>query len=54
MVEFCGHWVFDGNKFLLLNCALGGTCPYKTNGVRFPYYGILQETVDSMVSEMHG
>jgi beta-glucanase (GH16 family) len=51
MVTFFGPWVFDGKKFLLLNFALGGTYPYKTNGVRFPYHGIPQETVDSMRSE---
>lgn len=51
MVEFYGPWVFGGDKYLLLNFAIGGTYPFKTNGVRFPYYGIPQETVDSMGSD---
>lgn len=51
MIEFYGPWVFDDNKFLLLNFALGGTYPFKTNGIRSPYYGIPQETVDSMGSD---
>jgi beta-glucanase (GH16 family) len=45
MVEFFGEWVFDNEKFLVLNCALGGTYPFKTNGIRSPYYGIADETV---------
>lgn len=46
MVEYYGPWVFGGSKFLILNFALGGTYPHKTNGVRDPYYGIPQETVE--------
>jgi hypothetical protein len=46
MTEFFGTWQFDDAKFLILNCALGGTYPYKTNGIQSPYYGIPQETVD--------
>ena len=46
MTEFFGTWQFDDEKFLILNVALGGTYPFKTNGIRSPYYGIPQETVD--------
>lgn len=46
MVEYYGPWAFDGSKFLILNLALGGTYPYKTNGVREPYYGIPLETAE--------
>ncbi len=46
MVGFCGPWVFDDEKYLILNFALGGTYPFKTNGIRSPYYGIAEETVD--------
>ncbi|MDF1597766.1 MAG: glycoside hydrolase family 16 protein [Acidimicrobiia bacterium] len=46
MAEFFGPWMFDNEKFLILNLALGGTYPYKTNGIRSPYYGISEETVD--------
>jgi beta-glucanase (GH16 family) len=46
MVEFFGRWAFDNQKHLILNCALGGTYPFKTNGIRAPYYGLPQETVD--------
>jgi beta-glucanase (GH16 family) len=45
MAEFFGPWVFDNNKFLILNLALGGTYPFKINGIREPYYGIPEETV---------
>lgn len=45
MVEFYGDWVFGTPKFLILNVALGGTYPFKTNNVRVPYYGIPLETV---------
>jgi hypothetical protein len=46
MTEFFGTWQFDDAKSLVLNVALGGTYPFKTNGIRSPYYGIAQETVD--------
>lgn len=48
MVEFYGNWVFSDPKYLTLNLALGGTYPFKTNGVRSPYYGIPEETVLSI------
>lgn len=48
MVEFYGSWVFSEPKYLTLNLALGGTYPFKTNGVRSPYYGIPEETVLSI------
>jgi beta-glucanase (GH16 family) len=46
MTDFFGPWVFDDDKFLILNFALGGTYPFKTNGVQEPYYGLPQSTVD--------
>lgn len=46
MTEFFGTWEFDDDKYLILNCALGGTYPFKTNGIGSPYYGIPEETVD--------
>jgi hypothetical protein len=45
MVEFFGTWAFDDEKFLVLNVAIGGTYPFKTNGIRSPYYGVAGETV---------
>lgn len=45
MVDFFGTWVFANRKFLILNLALGGVYPFKTNGIRSPYYGIPEETV---------
>lgn len=45
MVSFFGRWAFSNEKFLILNFALGGIYPFKTNGVRSPYYGIPQDTV---------
>jgi beta-glucanase (GH16 family) len=50
MVEFFGSWAFEDEKFLILNLALGGTYPIKTNGVRSPYYGMPQQTVNRIVS----
>ncbi|NTS43236.1 glycoside hydrolase family 16 protein [Flavisolibacter sp. BT320] len=46
MVEHYGKWVFDGPKFLILNFALGGAYPFKTNGVKTPYNGIPASTVN--------
>lgn len=46
MIEFFGRWAFDTPKFLILNLALGGTYPFKTNGVRAPYYGLPESTVE--------
>ena len=48
MVDFFGPWVFDGDKYLILNFALGGVYPFKTNGIRSPYYGISEETVEKI------
>lgn len=45
MVDFFGAWAFDDDKFLILNVALGGTYPFKVNGVRSPYHGLPGETV---------
>lgn len=46
MVENYGKWSFDNPKYLILNFAMGGAYPYKTNGIREPYSGIPQKTVD--------
>jgi beta-glucanase (GH16 family) len=46
MVEHYGRWAFDNPKFLILNLALGGAYPIKTNGAKAPYPGIPQATVD--------
>lgn len=48
MVAFFGPWVFDNNKFLILNFALGGVYPFKTNGVQAPYYGLPETTVQKI------
>jgi beta-glucanase (GH16 family) len=48
MIEYYGPWVYDSRKYIILNCALGGTYPFKTNGVRSPYYGIPDATVRSI------
>jgi beta-glucanase (GH16 family) len=44
MTEFFGSWAFDNRKYLILNIALGGTYPFKTNGVHTPYYGLPEQT----------
>ena len=46
MVEHYGEWAFDNPKFIILNFALGGAYPYKTNGVEEPYNGLPASTVD--------
>ena len=46
MVEHYGKWAFDNPKYLILNLALGGAYPYKTNGVVAPYNGLPALTVE--------
>lgn len=48
MIEFFGQWAFDNPKYLILNLALGGIYPYKMTGVTRPYYGMDQQTLDSV------
>ena len=45
MVEHYGKWSFDNPKYLILNLALGGAYPFKINGVKTPYNGIPESTV---------
>ncbi|GAP15771.1 beta-glucanase/Beta-glucan synthetase [Longilinea arvoryzae] len=48
MVEVFGPWAYDNPKFLILNFALGGNYPFKVNGVRQPYFGLPESTVQSI------
>jgi beta-glucanase (GH16 family) len=48
MVEHYGEWRFDNPKYVILNFALGGAYPFKTNGIEQPYNGIPAETVDKI------
>ncbi|WP_202389376.1 glycoside hydrolase family 16 protein [Qipengyuania oceanensis] len=48
MVEHYGRWSFDNPKYVILNYALGGAYPVKTNGIRKPYAGMPQGTVDAI------
>jgi beta-glucanase (GH16 family) len=48
MVEHYGRWAYDNPKFLILNLALGGAYPEKTNRVKKPYPGMPQSTVDDI------
>lgn len=48
MTEFFGRWAFDEEKFLILNVALGGTYPFKTDGVSAPYHGLDDGAVDAI------
>ncbi len=52
MVTFFGRWVFDNEKFLILNLALGGTYPFKTNGVNEPYYGLPAHAVQEIQNDL--
>jgi beta-glucanase (GH16 family) len=45
MVEHYGRWAYDNPKYLILNLALGGAFPLKVNGVRSPYVGLPESTV---------
>ncbi len=51
MVEHYGPWAFDNPKFLILNFALGGAYPVKTNGVDAPYPGIPASTVEAIQND---
>lgn len=46
MVEHYGKWTFDTPKYVILNFALGGAYPFKTNGKKTPYQGLPAATVD--------
>jgi len=46
MVEFYAPWRFDTPQHIILNFAVGGIYPFKTNGFREPYKGLPNETVD--------
>lgn len=48
MVEHYGKWRFDNRKHLILNFAMGGAYPVKTNGIKTPYVGVPQETVEQV------
>ena len=45
MVAKHGPWTYDNDKFILLNCALGGVYPASVNGIQSPYLGIPESTV---------
>lgn len=47
-VEHLGRWVFDDKKYIIINFALGGIYPFKTNGVNVPYCGIPSSTVKAI------
>lgn len=51
MVDYFGDWVFNSPKFLVINLAIGGTYPFKTNGIKSPYYGLGEETVQQIKVE---
>lgn len=48
MVEHYGKWAYDNPHFLIVNFALGGAYPAKTNGVKSPYLGLPQSTLDDI------
>lgn len=51
MVEHYGEWRFDTPKYLILNLALGGAYPFKTNGIEEPYNGLPASTVERIQDE---
>lgn len=48
MIDFFGGWAFDNKKFLILNFAVGGIYPFKTNGIDLPYYGLSEEALNEI------
>ena len=46
MVEYYGKWRFDTPKHIILNFAVGGIYPLKTNGIEKPYIGVPEDTVE--------
>lgn len=46
MVENYGPWNFDTPKYAILNFALGGAYPFKTNRIEQPYNGLPASTVE--------
>jgi len=52
MVEAYGEWRFDTPKHLILNLAIGGVYPAKTNGIKSPLYGLPQSSADHIAE--HG
>jgi beta-glucanase (GH16 family) len=48
MVEKYGNWVFDNQKYIILNLALGGGYPQGVFKMKGPYTGLTQETVDKV------
>ncbi len=48
MVEHYGEWTFDSPKHLILNFALGGVYPWKTNGIESPWLGLPESTVEAI------
>jgi len=48
MVEYFGPWVFDQPKHIILNFALGGGYPHKITGIKKPYFGLPEETVQAI------
>jgi len=51
MITFFGSWAFDNPKYLILNLALGGVYPYKMTAVTTPYYGMSQQTLQSVKAD---
>ncbi len=43
-----GEWAFSNQKFLILNFALGGNYPAGVNGVKEPYFGLPETTVQQI------
>ncbi len=48
MVEHYGKWSYDNPKYIILNFALGGAYPVKTNGIKKPYPGLPEATVEKI------
>lgn len=48
MIENYGTWAFDNTHFLIVNFALGGGYPAKTNGVKQPYFGLPESTLNDI------
>lgn len=46
MAEHYGKWVFTDKQYLILNFAVGGIYPFKINGIKKPYYGLSEHSLE--------
>lgn len=48
MVEHYGKWALDNEKYIILNFAVGGVYPVKLNGIKSPFFGMTDESIQAI------